>query len=296
MKCPICGACAEKKFSVRTREAGEKRKMILRKCQNCGAVFAEDFEKDRAYLYGADYAAWGGQDNEKEKEISKSKKKAFERQLRKLLKFVAPEGKKLLDVGTGPGYLLECAERLGFSCWGTEISRDSAQAAEKKFPGKINVGKLNEARYSNDYFDVITMTDVLEHLSDPHETMAEIKRILKPGGYLLIISPNFGSVTRKIFGRDWFQYKYEHVFYFNKRSLKHLLGRHGLSLLEFKNNAKDFFVSYYGYYFEKYTIPVVGNIFKKIFPILPGKIKKTSFPISITGEFIAIAQKNNVSN
>jgi len=293
MKCPICGEKGSKKFSVKTREAKACRKLDLCKCPSCRVIFAEDYAKDRSHLYDSKYAAWGGEGEEKEKEISKSKKKAFQRQLTEVLKITSPEGKKLLDIGTGPGYLLECAKKVGFEVWGTEISRESGGAAEKKFPGKIYFGKLSGAKYPKNHFDVVAMTDVLEHLCDPHETVAEVERILKPGGHLLIISPNSQSLTRKILGRNWFQYKYEHVLYFNKKSLEYLLERHNFSVVFFKNNVKDFFVSYYEYYFEKYTIPVVGSFCKIIFPLLPKKIKNIHLPIPITGEFIAIAKKND---
>jgi ubiquinone/menaquinone biosynthesis C-methylase UbiE len=296
MNCPICGENTTKKFFVTTREEKGSRKMTLRECSNCGVVFADDCEKDRSQLYGAEYAAWGGGDAKKKEEIAKSKKKAFARQLEQVLKYSHSKGKKLLDIGTGPGYLLECAEELGFDCFGTEISNESAKDAEKKFPGKIHPGNLDGAQYPDNFFDVVTMTDVLEHLPDPCKIMAEAERILKPGGYLLIISPNHKSLTRKLLGRHWFQYKYEHVFYFNKKSLKRLLKDHAFSLLEFKNNKKDFLISYYGYYFQKYSFPIVGNIFKTVFPILPEKIKDASFSNPITGEFIAIARKKNAAD
>jgi ubiquinone/menaquinone biosynthesis C-methylase UbiE len=209
-----------------------------------------------------------------------------------LLEFVDPKGKKLLDIGTGPGYLLECAREVGFDCRGTEISSESAEDAEKKFPGKIHSGNLREANYPDNFFDVVTMTDILEHLSNPPETLAEVRRILKPGGNLLIISPNSNSWTRKIFGKRWFQYKYEHVYYFNRKSLKYLANSCNFSLLEFKNNKKEFLVSYYGYYFQKYTFPFLGNILRSVFPVLPERIKSMSFSNPITGEFIAIAKKN----
>ena len=136
------------------------------------------------------------------------------------------------------------------------------------------------------------MTDVLEHLNNPQETLIEISRILKPRGYLLMISPNSDSLTRKIFGKNWFQYKYEHIFYFNKKSFDYIFLQTGLKLLKFKNNKKKFPLSYYHYYFKKYSFLGIGKFLEKIYPFLPLIVQNFCFSNPIAGEFLAIAQKN----
>lgn len=135
------------------------------------------------------------------------------------------------------------------------------------------------------------MTDVIEHLNNPDETMKEIGRILKPDGLLFIISPNFNSITRKILGKRWFQYKYEHILYFNKKSLSVLLEKLNFELIEYKNNIKKFSLHYYYFYFEKYSFMGIGKIFRFLFPLLPRFIKNIFFINPLTGEFLAIAKK-----
>ena len=292
MNCPLC--CSDKldKDNIKTQEEnGLSREMAVLKCRECGLIFAEDYKTDRSGIYKSDYAAWHKSKDDNSIQIAEAKKNTFQSQLGKLLKYVNPEQKKLLDVGTGNGYLLEVAEKMGFDCYGLDVSDYSTEVASQKFPGRIFKGTLEEGKYKTNYFDVVTMTDILEHLANPVSAVKEVDRILKPGGYLFIISPNSGSVTRFAFGKNWFQHKYEHTFYFNKKSLSCLLEKFGFDLVEFRNNIKKFSLTYYYYYFKKYSFLGIGKAFKFIYPIMPKFVKSFSFPNPITGEFLAVARK-----
>ena len=254
MQCPNCGSETKKSFFVLAQETGKSEKILLWQCGNCEVIFADDYGKSRQHIYDGDYAAWGSAKNEKEyQEIAVSKKQAFGAQIRNILDLVNPENSRVLDVGTGNGYLMECLSEKKFQVWGTEISESSAKICEKKFPGKVYLGEIEKANYSDNFFDVVFMTDVLEHLNNSKKVILEIKRILKPGGHIFIISPNSDSITRKIFGKSWFQYKYEHIFYYNKKSLSFLLGTDDFKLIKFKNNRKKFSLDYYCAYFRKYS-------------------------------------------
>jgi 2-polyprenyl-3-methyl-5-hydroxy-6-metoxy-1,4-benzoquinol methylase len=292
MICPICGSEKLKKFEIKTNEAGRSLPVRLLECQKCRLVFANDFQKDRIEIYDKKYAAWSqGENEKKEAKISAAKKNAFRNQIKNISKLLKI-GAQVLDVGAGNGYLLECLGERGWNVWGTEISSHSAAICQNKFPGKIFKGKLTNGNFSENFFDAVFLTDVLEHLADPKETVEEIYRILKPGGYLFLISPNFDSWSRKILGKRWFQYKYEHVFYFNKKSLEYLLENSGFRLMTFKNNSKNFSLAYYYFYFEKYSFLSVGKFLRFIFRYLSERIQNFSFLNPITGEFLAIAKKN----
>lgn len=265
--------------------------MVLRRCQKCGLLFTEDYAADRSHLYDGSYWLWDAESGEEEKLIREAKKTAFALQLGNLKKHIEPEGRKILDVGTGFGYLLEVASEMGFDCRGLDISEKAVEISSKKFPAKITKGNLISANYDSEYFDVVLMVDVLEHIANPHKIISEAQRILKPGGLLFIISPNSSSVTRFLSGKNWFQYKYEHVMFFNKKSLKYLLEEHSFELLEFKLNRKKFNLAYYEAYFQKYSFFGLERVFNLFFPLLPNFAKKNYFSNPLTGEFLAIARK-----
>jgi SAM-dependent methyltransferase len=292
MNCPLCESRKNSPVWILTQEKKKSREYAtLLKCRDCGLLFAPDFTADRSHIYRDSYWVWEADSGESGKLVKEAKKTAFAGQMASLNKYINPEGKKLLDVGTGFGYLLDVAAKTGFDCWGVDISRVAAETAQEKFPGKIACGDLMSANYPSGFFDVISMVDVLEHITEPHKLIVEAKRILKSGGFLFIISPNSSSITRLLAGRNWFQYKYEHILFFNRKSLKLLLEKHGFELLEFKLNIKRFNLAYYEAYFQKYSFFGFEKIFNLFFPLLPNFVKNKYFSNPCTGEFLAVAKK-----
>ncbi len=292
MLCPLCSADSEESLVIETQEAGGQRQCQGWHCRGCGLTFLEDYAADRSHIYGDDYTVWGRSSESDEPVIAESKRAAFSGQLRALTDHVDPAGKRLLDVGTGRGYLLEVARDMGFDCHGLDISAYAAGKAEANFPGRIFRGRLEEAGYPAESFDVITMTDLLEHISDPLALMAEAKRLLKPGGLLFVITPNTDSLTRKVLGRNWFQFKYEHVIYWNRRSLQLLLRKFAMQPLLARNNRKRFSLAYYQHYFQKYSLlGGFSKVFLALYPLLPQQVRNLMFDNPVTGEILLIARK-----
>jgi SAM-dependent methyltransferase len=108
---------------------------------------------------------------------------------------------RLLDVGCGAGLFLRRMRDLGWEVSGVEPDPTAAAIAAQGFP--VAVGTLEQARLPAGYFDVVTMSHVIEHLPNPVTTLRECCRILKPGGVLLIYTPNAASMGSQTFGRHW---------------------------------------------------------------------------------------------
>ncbi len=288
MNCPVCESAETKKISIKNQDSTEKNLTSAFECRNCSSLFVEDYAKDRSYLYDENYAPWSG-DSEA---VIASKVNTFKKQLSVLLPRIDPSGKKLLDAGTAKGYLMAAAQELGFDAYGFDISKPAIDAAKKNFPAKkLFCGTLYKAKYKNEEFDVITMTDIIEHLPDNHKFMKEINRILKPNGVILIITPNSDSFTRKLLRKNWYQYKNEHIIYYSRRGLRHLLEKNGFRVIFSKANAKTFSLDYTYEYLKKYKIAVVSSVFTKVFPKLPKFIQKSGIPNHLTGEQIVLAKK-----
>jgi len=241
-------------------------------------------------LYGDEYSIWGKSEEDAEKLIAESKLTAFRHQLKLLLKYITPDGKRLLDVGTGKGYLLDIAKEMGFECYGIEVSEYASKKAGERFHGRIFNGPIEKARFSQK-FDVITMTDLIEHIQQPDRFFDAVDKNLKKGGLVMIMTPNSDSFTRALLGSNWFQFKYEHVIYWNRKSLTYLLKKNGYDLLTFRNNTKRFNLEHYHKYFQKYSIMGLEKIFNLGYRFLPRAIRKAQFSNPVTGEFIAIARK-----
>lgn len=137
-------------------------------------------------------------------------------------------GGKLLDVGCGNGRYLRTMRSLGWQVEGVEFNRQSAEFC-RGTQLTVHNGDLASARFPSASFDVITARHVIEHIPTPHDFMAELARLLKPGGRLVIETPNFSSLGWALFGTKWYATGIPyHLMLFSPGNLALLASRHGL--------------------------------------------------------------------
>ncbi len=132
---------------------------------------------------------------------------------------------RLLDLGCGLGFLLS---GLGpqWEKHGVEVSRFAAEHARQW--ATIYVGELAEAAYPDEYFDVVVMHHVIEHMEDPVGAILEVRRILKRGGILLLGTPDFDSGCARRFGQNYrLLYDHTHISLFTNESMHRFLRDHG---------------------------------------------------------------------
>ncbi len=151
----------------------------------------------------------------------------FERHLRPIEALAGPgPGRRLLDVGCHIGVFLEIAGAHGWEAWGVEPSRWAVEIARAKGLRVIE-GTLREAAFPDAWFDVVTMWDVIEHLSDPMGELREVHRILKPGGWVVIHTMDIESPFARLLGARWPWLMEMHLYYFSRRTLRRMLERAG---------------------------------------------------------------------
>jgi SAM-dependent methyltransferase len=111
----------------------------------------------------------------------------------------ARPGDRLLDVGCGPGLLLGEAARRGVRACGVDLSAVALAMARKRTPA-AGLGLCNAERlcWADDTFDHVTSIGVFEHCLDPGSTLAEMWRVLKPGGRICVMVPNSRTLKWKI--------------------------------------------------------------------------------------------------
>lgn len=141
-----------------------------------------------------------------EDEISKIKKfdrwYGREKKCQAIIKRVQKPG-RILDVGCATGIFLSGMKRHGWECHGVEPSAFAAKYAKDRFQIDVFQGYLEDVGYDKNYFDVVTLWDVLEHIPDPVSTLLKISKLLKPNGLLVLNLPNAASWERSIFGKYW---------------------------------------------------------------------------------------------
>lgn len=137
-------------------------------------------------------------------------------------------GGRLLDLGCGSGLYLHAFQRLGWEVYGVEISAAVAEQARRMFGLNVFVGELEGARFPDEYFDVVILAHVLEHLWDPVGTLREVGRILKKDGLVVVAMPNSRSIMALIFRSYWFHLDVpRHFYHFTPASLRALFARVG---------------------------------------------------------------------
>lgn len=150
----------------------------------------------------------------------------------------------LLDVGCSMGYFLNAA-RIHFKPYGVEPSAWAADFAQKNLQLDVFKGTLPEARLPPDHFDVVCLSDVIEHLPDPLATLREVHRITRPGGFLYLVTPDVGSLTAKLMGSHWWGLRPAHIYYFSEPTLTALLDKAGFDVMLIRRYGRVFTMGYW---------------------------------------------------
>ena len=141
---------------------------------------------------------------------------------------------KLLDVGCAVGFFLKIAKEHGFEPFGVEISSDLSKLARERYGLNVITGTLENTNFKSDFFDVVTLFSVLEHVPDPLGTLKTINRCIKKEGVLLIKVPNYNRVFFRLNWKKDTIWGKVHLFYFTPKTITELLKRAGFEILEIR--------------------------------------------------------------
>ena len=147
---------------------------------------------------------------------------------------------KLLDVGCGCGTFLKKMKELGWDVVGIEPDAQAVEICQKHLGLEVIGTTLEEANFPNDAFDAITMHHVIEHLLNPIGTLKECWRILKPGGKLVIVTPNVQSLGSRIFAKAWRGWEVpRHLYLFSPSTIRVCANRAGLQVIKVYTTSRS---------------------------------------------------------
>lgn len=222
--CPLCGGERKKKFLARG-------KYLLFDCLKCSLVSAnvnvDKFDTQEAY----DSKESG--ENTKRNILStynyRKKTYAVERLNYLLEKIKLHESKlKLLDVGCGSGYFIDHLKDKKIKYKGLELSNFLIDICRKK---KLNVSNTDVSQEPNNYYNVVTMFDVLEHLVDPISFLKKLNQKIVRGGYILAYTPNIHSVAFLLMKeKQNLLSPFQHLCFYDKESLNFLAQKTGFNV------------------------------------------------------------------
>jgi len=150
---------------------------------------------------------------------------------REMLDRLAPRaggGRRLLDVGAGAGLFVEVAREAGWDAEGTELSRAAADAARERGI-VVHVGDLADLPLRRDSYDAVVSLECLEHVPSPPAFLRAAADLLRPGGVLFLTTPNWGSLSRRLLGKEWVAVSKDHLCLLTPSSLRRTLAAAGLA-------------------------------------------------------------------
>ena len=252
-KCPVCGF--NKSILVGIPLLNSLSKKIVKsdykvvQCTNCDLYFVSpklNFSKEEwQELYNSHYFV------ENTKWLENKRKIDLRKRFNRLKNYISPQKEiNFLDVGCGQGYgLLESLAR-GWKTTGLDI-RDNRIEFAKVNEINFNLSDLTNAELKENFFDIIYVDSVLEHVPNPLEYLEKIKFLLKSGGVAYIGVPNedsflndirklasFLSANKKKSAKlKPFDSPY-HIIGFNRTSLKYIINKSGLNQVYFRNFSR----------------------------------------------------------
>jgi 2-polyprenyl-3-methyl-5-hydroxy-6-metoxy-1,4-benzoquinol methylase len=232
--CPICSSATQAPLLVCKDYTVSKKDFSIVACADCGFAFTSPRPEDSdlgAYYQSEEYISHS---NTSKGLVSKLYQMARKRTLAAKLQMINARASKgaLLDIGCGTGEFLNECKLNGWRVQGIEPGEAARSAASSNYG--LSVGEesaidgLAEAS-----FEVITMWHVMEHVPNLVGRVQQLKRLLKPGGLLVIAVPNRSSHDAEYYGAQWAAYDVpRHLWHFRPEDMKRLLEQGGFKLTE----------------------------------------------------------------
>ncbi len=227
-----CKACATPLAA--DRKIGHARGHDLLRCPDCATVVVDPWPTVEQLVDF--YQSYEGSTDYRKKAVRKG-----QRATRRLKKVAArAPGKRLLDVGCNYGFTVKAGMNIGLDARGIDIDAAAVNASIETFGPHFECVAVQDYAARGESADMIYTAEVVEHVSDPDGFIAAIAMILVPNGALYLTTPDAGHFTVPRDFSTWHNVMPpEHITYFTRKGIKHLLGRHGLKVEKFFFTLKD---------------------------------------------------------
>jgi len=219
--------------------------------------------------------------------------RSYFRVLIKYLETIIPlRGKTMLDVGCAIGLLVDEANKHGMKAEGIDISKSAVLHGKKQHLPLFNETSASwmKKKKNTDQYDVITALSVIEHDADPFGMLQSLYTMTKPNGIVVLSTPNFDTVYRRLMGPRWVGYQHpEHLWIFTPKTITQVLQRAGfVDIVVRRDFQRQYSVSYAFTRLGDY-LPV----FRRVFSVLASFFGALKIPVMINpwGDMLVIARR-----
>jgi SAM-dependent methyltransferase len=272
--CPLCEASECKK------DTSLSKTQDLLICDVCGLYFVQPMPLSTK-IYNQDYfRAWGMSDGALPDHVYRLKEETMRWHLNQIRRFF--DKGEILEVGSAMGSFLKLAQEQGFDVKGIEVSEKACEIARSKVGGEnVFNGTLESANIKPSSFDVLFMSDVIEHIPEPLPFLEKAFNSIRKGGIIYFTTPDPNHWSRKFFGKNWVHYKDEHLMFLSLKTFDWIADHFGLYLFDFSPSQKYADLNYLSYQLEHFDYKLLGVFSRLIRRVIPNRMCEALVPISI---------------
>ena len=266
------------------------RHYIVYACGNCQFQWLDPQPTDveLAEIYSNQYFLDEG-DAEITELVNKLKRATASLYLDQLVKgdLSSPSGLSLLEIGCGMGDFLLEAQSKGFKVSGLEVTDHLVEFANRRLGvSSVQKGFIETSNFKDESFDVVAFFDVIEHVRNPLDFMVRVNNLLRKSGKVYIVTPSLDSWSAKLLGKNWMEYKVEHLSYFNKKAITLLLEKTGFHKIRFHSNYKMLNFDYINRHFVRFPVKAISPLMNLARKLTPDKL--AYLPVKVIASGMAV--------
>ena len=270
VRCDLCGQdnyLVAYKGALKSEEGGSAKETYkssgnkptedtIVKCNSCGLIYVNPRLKSEKIVEGYSEGA-----DENFVSQVEGRESTFLTGIKFIEHFTKPG--KLLDIGTASGSFLHVAKQRGWQVYGVEPNKWLCDWTQKNYGIYVQPGTIDNLNYSEGFFDVITLWDVLEHVPNPTEVLQKCHKLLVPGGYLYLNYPDYNSYASRIMKSKWIFLLSVHLTYFTRETIGKMLEKTGFQTLKYRTHWQTLKLGYLVFRMQPYSMLLykLGNFF-----------------------------------
>ena len=283
--CPLCGG---HDFAPVCRAAAH----AVVRCGGCGLhlLNPQPSEAELVEIYHPTYSFFGAEPGA-EACVSRVKQATADHYLDRLAA-AGVTGGRLLEVGCGDGDFLLQAARRNFHVEGIDYSTHSCAKAQAKLgaSARILCGEISAVADRRESYELCVACDVIEHVRQPAAFLQTVHGLLRPGGWVFLVTPDLDSLTAKLMRSRWLEFKAEHMYYYTPRTLRRQLAQAGFTDIRLLGGTKMLSVDYVTRHFITYPVVGLTPALRLLRGLLPASWQQHPWLIR-AGGMMALARK-----